>query len=78
MVKEHGDRLGDAERTMLLLKSMGSTVGGDGSDGKPGYLDALEILIENLRKECYAKFAEKDDLNKFRHRIEKLEDQMKE
>jgi hypothetical protein len=73
-VKNNNDRLGETERTVLLLKSMGATVSGNDGDGKPGFLDALEILIENLRKECYSKFAERDDFNKFRKRVEALED----
>ena len=27
---------------------------GSDEDGKSGFIDALEIMIENLRKECYA------------------------
>lgn len=48
--------------TMLLLKSLGASNNGEGNDGKPDILDALETLIENLRKECYAKFAPRDDI----------------
>jgi hypothetical protein len=29
-------------------------------------------MVENLRKECYAKFAEKDDLSKFKKRLDDL------
>ena len=36
-------------------------------------IDALEILVENLRKECYATFGKIDDLNNFKERIEVLE-----
>ena len=73
-VKDHSDRLGESERTVMLIKSMGGSGFGDNGDVNPGHLDALEILIENLRKECYAKFAEKDDFNKFKKRVETLED----
>lgn len=76
-VKEHGDRLSEAERTILLLKSMGGS-GDDNGGDKSGFIDALEILVENLRKECYSRFAEKDDLKAFGTRISDLEKEMKE
>jgi len=60
----------------LLLKSLSGS-GGDGSEGdgegKKGVLDALEILVENLRKECYAMFAGKDEFNDLKDRVESLE-----
>lgn len=65
--------------TMLLLKSLGaSNNGGEGNDGKPDILDALETLIENLRKECYAKFAPRDEISGLKQRIEILEKEMKD
>lgn len=33
-----------------------------GSEGKGGIIDALETLVENLRKECYSKFANREHL----------------
>lgn len=39
---------------------------GGSEEGKKGMLDALEILIENLRKECYAKFADRDEHNQLK------------
>ena len=46
----------------MLLKSLQGSQGPDGdSEGKKGVLDALEILVENLRKECYAMFAGKEE-----------------
>ena len=57
---------------ILLLKSLGGA-NTPGADGRPGFLDALEILVENLRKECYSKFAYKDDINGFKKRIDALE-----
>jgi len=41
-------------------------------------LDALEILIENLRKECYAKFANKDEFDSLRGRVSALENKMRD
>ena len=48
------------DSSLLLVKSLGGAGSGnmDESTGK-GLLDALEILVENLRKECYAKFADR-------------------
>jgi hypothetical protein len=34
--------------------------GSGNSEGKAGFMDALETLVENLKKECYAKFASRD------------------
>ena len=76
-VREHDDRITDAENAILILKSLGNSGNSSGNDGKPGFMDALEILIENLRKECYAKFAEKDDFNVFKSRVSALEDHVK-
>ena len=51
--------LQDQDSQMKLLKSLSGGSGSEG-DGK-GVIDALEIMIENLRKECYAHFAERGD-----------------
>lgn len=75
---DHSDRLSEAERTILLIKSMKGTGSGEEGGDNLGSLDALEILIENLRKECYAKFAEREDLKKSNERIDELERLMKE
>jgi hypothetical protein len=44
------------------MKSLSGAGSGkiDGDAGK-GLLAALEDLVDNLRKECYAKFADRDD-----------------
>lgn len=42
-----------------------------------GIIDALSTLVDNLRKECHAKFAERDELYDFRERIKNLEDDQK-
>jgi hypothetical protein len=77
-VKDHENRISEAESTILLLKSLGGSSSSDNDNGgKPGFLDALEILIENLRKECYSKFAEKDDLSKFKKRIADIEENVR-
>jgi hypothetical protein len=55
------------------LKSLSGS-GNDGGDGdNKGVIDAIEIMIENLRKECYAKFAEREDAEDMKKRIGKLE-----
>jgi len=44
------------------MKSLGGVGGGTMDEGtSKGLLDALEILVDNLRKECYSKFADRDD-----------------
>lgn len=48
----------------------------DSQNGKPGFLDALETLVENLRKECYAKFADRDTLNDLDERIKRIQNQL--
>jgi hypothetical protein len=75
-LKDHSNRLAEAESSILLLKSLGSS-GASGDDGKPGFLDALESLVDKLRKECEGKYALKDDMIKFKKRIDALEDQLK-
>ena len=47
------------------------SLAGEGDDGKPGLIDALEIMIENLRKECYARFASSEDFDKLKHKVKK-------
>ena len=74
--KEHDSKIKENENNIMLLKSL-SNSGGDGSAGdgesKKGVLDALEILVENLRKECYAMFAGKEEFNDLKERVESLE-----
>ena len=56
---------------MKSLAGAGSSNSG-GGDNK-GVIDAIEVMIENLRKECYAKFAEREDADDMKKRIEALE-----
>jgi hypothetical protein len=53
----------ELERTVILLKSM-SGGGGGGENNTSGLIEALEQMIDNLRKEVYAKFKlrESDDI----------------
>lgn len=63
----------------MLIKSMGGGLGSDDTDGvRQGMLDALEILVENLRKECYAKFADRDDYNQTKKSCDDLQKRMQE
>ena len=60
--KDHDNRITEAENSILLLKSLSGGHGsGEGNDGKPGIIDALETLVENLRKECDAKFGDREE-----------------
>ena len=43
------------------------------ANGKPGFIDALEEMIDNLRKEIYGKFADKDSFEDLKKRVEELE-----
>ena len=59
----------------MLLKSLGS----DGnSGGKPGFIDALEEMIDSLRKEIMNKFVDKEDFNGLKKRVDDLEYEQKE
>ena len=67
--------LNEHDNTLLLLKSMfnsGAGVNLNGVEGKDGenpssnLLDALQTMVENLRKECYATFAPRDDFDKMK------------
>ena len=75
-MSDHDNRINEAENTILLVKSMGAGSSSNDSTGKPGFMDALETLIDNLRKECYAKFTDREDSNKLRKRVEQLEDRL--
>jgi len=44
---------------------MGGPSTGGGGNGA-GMLENLEILIENLRKECYMKFLPREDFDEFK------------
>ena len=69
--------MSEAESTILLLKSLGGGNSSGDVDGKPGFLEALENLVDKLRKECESKYGTKDDMIKFKKRIDALEDQLK-
>jgi hypothetical protein len=84
-LKDHADRIIDTENAVILLKSMSGAPSnsgsgtGSGANGNNGnFFDALETLIENLRKECYAKFGDRDEFNHFKKRLEALEQHMDE
>ena len=49
------DRTNDLENKVTLLSGM-SGGGGPSEDGKSGFIEALKDMIDNLKKECYAKF----------------------
>lgn len=56
--------MADYDGKLNILKSMaGSGGGGDSEENNKGVIDAIEIMIENLRKECYAKFGKIDDVD---------------
>lgn len=75
ILKDHSSRMDEVESSLLLLKSLMNS--GDSENGKPGFLDALEILVENLRKECYAKFADRDSLDDLKERVNNIDIQIK-
>ena len=58
---------------------MGNTGGSGGSGANlDGIMDQLEIMVENLRKECYANFLSQAHLEKIDERIDVLMSRMKE
>jgi len=66
----HNGRLGTAENTMVLLKAMGGSNGEGGSGAD--MLDALHIMVENLRKECYASFGSRSDSDLMKRKIDEI------
>jgi hypothetical protein len=52
------ERMGDAETAIDFLKKLGAPSGGDGG---AGLLDALNDMVEKLRKEFNEKLAEQKD-----------------
>ena len=75
-IKEHDERISEAESSIMLLKSMGAS--SNGADGGSGFISALEGLIDKLRKEIHSKFAEKDDLNSIKKRLSDVESGFKD
>jgi len=71
-LRDHTGRLSELESSVLLLKSLSNT--GSSEDGKPGFLDSLETLVENLRKECYMKFADRDLFSDLGKRVSVIEE----
>ena len=67
---DHNDRIGELESQMQLMKSMMGNGGGGSGDGM---LDALETLVNNLRKECHSKFASRDSHDSLEKRLKELE-----
>lgn len=53
-------------------------MGAQDKDGKPGFIDALEEMIDSLRREILGRFVEKDDFNNLKKRVEDLEYEQKE
>jgi hypothetical protein len=42
------------------MKGFMNAGNGKDGEGKAGFMDALETLVENLKKECYAMFGARD------------------
>ena len=64
------NRLNEHQSSISLLKGLGAETN---ANGKPGFIDALEEMIDNLRKEIYGKFADKDSFEDLKKRVEELE-----
>lgn len=78
-LKEQEAKTAELDSSLQLMKTLGGVGGGKMDDGTgKGLLDALEILVDNLRKECYAKFADKDDQNEMQKKMEELNDRLSE
>jgi hypothetical protein len=65
-LKDNEAKIAEHDSTIQLLKSLGAGSSGDGN----GIIDQLEILIENLRKECYGKFADRSDLDSLKSKLD--------
>ena len=84
-LKDHENRIVESENNIILLKSLSGGGGNknstnlelNGGESTSGLMDAFGMMIENLRKEMYAKFAERDDYNRLKKRIEELENKGK-
>lgn len=86
-LKDINNRLAEAQNTIMLLKSMGTVTGSNGSTSEdktdatnnsnmPGIgdiIDKLNIMVENVRKEMYGKFTEKSTHENQRKRIDEIE-----
>ncbi|CDW76993.1 UNKNOWN [Stylonychia lemnae] len=78
-LKDQEAKTAELDSSLQLMKTLGGVGGGKMDDGTgKGLLDALEILVDNLRKECYAKFADKDDQNEMQKKMEELNDRLSE
>lgn len=71
-LKEFDQRISDQDNKITLLKALG------GGDGKGPDLDslinALQVMVENLRKECYAQFAERDEHRTLQSKVRNLDE----
>ena len=76
IIKDQQNKVGELDSSVLMLKSLLNNNSGDGGE-RPGFLDALETLVENLRKECYSKFALRETGDDLLKRVKVLEDEMK-
>ena len=71
-LKDSEAKIAEHDSTLMLLKSFSGGGSEDTEGARQGMLDALEILVENLRKECYSKFAERDELYQQKKLIDDL------
>ena len=60
-LKDNEAKVSELDSSVLLLKSLSGGGSGVDGDSSKGLLDALEVMVDNLRKECYAKFADRDE-----------------
>jgi len=81
-IKENSNNVNEALNSVSLLKtlSFATSSGGDGDNSgsnMKGIIDALETLVDNLRKECYAKFGDRDEMNGMGRKIEQIQEHLK-
>jgi chromosome segregation ATPase len=77
-MKDHTDSIAEHNSSIQLLKTLGATRSGSNGDNGSSMIDALETLIENLRKECYAKFGDRQEQDSMKRRIDDIMNHLRE
>lgn len=56
----------------------GSGANGEGVGNGPDLLDALQIMVDNLRKECYASFGSRSDSDLLKRKIDEIQSHLRD
>lgn len=75
-LNEHDTKLAEQANALNMLKAMSKS--GDGGPSLDGVMDELHIMIENLKKECYATFVTHPEKEKLEERVDVMNSRLRE